>query len=87
MPNQPRRIIRDVSDPSILVRCTECPWWLALRLDILAAYRVGEDHEIDVHGVERKRAEHPRRQYLARLELQSRRARHAATRETIAATE
>lgn len=65
-------VFRDVSDPSILVGCTECPWWRAIRLDIIEAYKAAEQHEINVHGVEPNRAENARLKY-------EKRTRHAVT--------
>lgn len=61
-----RRIFRDVSDPSILVGCRDCPWWFAIRLDIIEAYKAGEHHEVAVHDVEEARAEEPRMLYMKR---------------------
>ncbi|HEY1106245.1 MAG TPA: hypothetical protein VGE78_08855 [Agromyces sp.] len=66
MANKARRIYRDVSRPSILVKCSDCPWWFAMRFDIIEAYKVGERHEINVHDVEPARAEHARVQYEKR---------------------
>lgn len=60
------RIFRDVSDPSVLVKCRECPWWFAIRLDIIEAYKAGERHEVAVHGVEQARAEAARMLYEKR---------------------
>lgn len=60
MGRPPRRIFRDISDPSILIGCNECPWWFAMRFDLLEAYRVGERHEIEVHGVPVAEAAKPR---------------------------
>lgn len=59
-------VFRDVSDPSILVGCTECPWWFAIRLDRIEAYKAGEAHEINVHDVEPARAEAARMLYTKR---------------------
>jgi hypothetical protein len=72
MGNPNRRIYRDVSDPSILVKCADCPWWFAIRLDIIEAYKVGERHEVDTHDVEPRRAQHARIEY-------EKRQRHAVT--------
>lgn len=72
MANNTRRIFRDVSDPSILVKCRDCPWWFAIRLDIIEAYKAGERHEIDSHDVEPRRAQHARIEY-------EKRQRHAVT--------
>jgi len=59
-------VYRDVSDPSILVKCSDCPWWHAIRLDLIEAYKVGERHEVDEHGVEPARAQRARVLYERR---------------------
>lgn len=66
MGRPPARIFRDVSDPSVLVKCRDCPWWFAIRLDIIEAYKAGERHEITVHDVEPARAEAARILYEKR---------------------
>ena len=65
-------VYRDISDPSIVIGCTECPWWFAMRFTVIEAYKAGEHHEIDVHDVE------PARAMNARLKWEKR-ARHAVT--------
>ncbi|WP_419817008.1 hypothetical protein [Glaciibacter flavus] len=69
-------VYRDISDPSIVVGCTECPWWFAMRFDLIEAYKAGEQHQIDVHEIEPARAQEPRRLFEQRAE---KRARHAVT--------
>lgn len=59
-------IYRDTSDTSVVLTCSDCPGWAALRLDPIEAYKAGEEHEINVHGVEPARAERPRILYQAR---------------------
>ena len=61
-----RRIYRDVSNPSILVKCHDCPWWYALRFDLREAYIAGENHEINVHGERPTRATEARKLYEQR---------------------
>jgi hypothetical protein len=51
----------DRSWDSILVTCTDCPYWHALQLDQVAAYRSAEGHQVRVHDVEPARAAEPRR--------------------------
>lgn len=51
----------DKSWNSILVKCSDCEFWFALRLDQATAYKAGEDHAINVHNVEPARAAEPRR--------------------------
>lgn len=36
---------------SVLVLCSECPHWFALRMERREAYLAGEAHQIRVHGV------------------------------------
>ncbi|WP_157001442.1 hypothetical protein [Agromyces laixinhei] len=76
MANTTRRIYRDISDPSILVKCRECPWWFAIRLDPIEAYKAGEGHEITVHEEEPRRAQHARIEFEKR---QRRAQRHAVS--------
>ncbi len=51
----------DRSWNSVLVTCTECPYWYGLRLDQAEAYRAGEAHQVRTHDVEPARAAEPRR--------------------------
>lgn len=40
----------DVSDPTVLVQCSECPSLAVLRWTRRDAYLAGANHEIDTHG-------------------------------------
>ena len=61
-----RRIYRDVSDPTVLVKCADCPWWFALRFSMHDAYLAGEAHEVTMHDVEPARAARARMLYESR---------------------
>lgn len=56
----------DRSLNSVLVTCTECPYWFGLRLDQATAYTCAEDHLVLVHDVEPARAAEPRRLWESR---------------------
>ena len=66
MGNPNRRIYRDVSDPSILVKCSDCPWWFAIRLDLVRVDLVPFADLVRLDDVEPARAEHARIQYEKR---------------------
>lgn len=51
----------DKSASSVVIACTECPYWFALRLDIHEAYLAGEAHQIRAHDIEPNVASSPRR--------------------------
>lgn len=51
----------DRSWNSILVTCTECPYWFGLRLNQGDAYSAGEGHAVRVHDVDPNVAASPRR--------------------------
>lgn len=51
----------DRSWNSILVTCTDCPYWFALRLEPREAYLAGEDHQVRVHDVPIQLADNARR--------------------------
>lgn len=63
----------DRSWSTVLVTCTECVYWYALRTDQPAAYRAGEAHQMSTHGMAPNRATEPRRLWEKRQET-----RHAA---------
>lgn len=44
-------VFRDISDPSILIGCTECPYWFAMRFTDAEAWTAAENHKINVHDV------------------------------------
>lgn len=56
----------DRSWNSILVKCDECPYWFALRLDQREAYLAGEGHATRVHDIEPHAAAAPRRLWQKR---------------------
>lgn len=51
----------DRSPVTVVISCTECPHWRAIRFDQWEAYLSGESHAIRVHGVEPVRAAEARR--------------------------
>lgn len=51
----------DRSPSSIVITCTECPYWFGMRLNQIEAYLCAEGHAIRVHDVEPARAKEPRR--------------------------
>lgn len=44
-------VFRDISDPSILIGCTECPYWFAMRFSEDDAWTAAENHKIEIHDV------------------------------------
>lgn len=56
----------DSSDSSVIVTCTECPYWFSFRFDKPEAYRSAAAHRVLVHDVEPARAAEPGRLYAAR---------------------
>ena len=42
----------DVSASSVVITCTDCPYWYSFRFDRLAGYRAGEAHAVRVHEIE-----------------------------------
>lgn len=56
----------DVSDTSVVVKCSDCPHWYAFAWDRARAFLSAEAHLVAVHDVEPARAAERRRQYDAR---------------------
>lgn len=54
-------VFYDPSDPTILIKCTDCTWWWGLRFDMREAYTCGENHLTEVHGVDARKASGARR--------------------------
>lgn len=46
---------------TVVVTCTECPWWSALGLSEIEARRAGERHNVVAHGMDTRDATRARR--------------------------
>lgn len=56
----------DISATSVVVTCTDCPYWYAFAWDRIGGYRSAERHLVAAHDIEPARAAERRRQYERR---------------------
>lgn len=59
-------IRHDVSNESVVTKCTDCDYWAAFSWTKEEAFRVGETHLMRVHGVSQEVAANARRQHRYR---------------------